>query len=142
MHFPHIKFRILYTLKIIYYKNCYSIATNCDPIHDLSNNFHAKIATQLYKIISDTDIHLNMFAGYFSWRHKELGSWFIQDLVKVFQQHHNALDVLSMLTLVNGKVAFEHESNALGMIMKRQMPCIVSQLTKHFYLKSKINKED
>ena len=30
------------------------IATNCDPIHDLSSNFHAKIATQLYKIILDT----------------------------------------------------------------------------------------
>ena len=79
-----------------------------------------------------------MFAGYYSWRNQELGSWFIQDLVKVFEQHHNTLDVLSMLTLVNGKVAFEHESNSSGkMHMKRQMPCIVSQLTKYFYLKNK-----
>ena len=30
------------------------MATNCDPIHDGSSNFHANIATQLYKIISDS----------------------------------------------------------------------------------------
>ena len=41
---------------MLYYYNCNSIATNCDPIHDLSSNFHAKITTQLYKIISDTDV--------------------------------------------------------------------------------------
>ena len=43
------------------YNNCYSTATNCDPIHDLSStvrNFHAKIANQLYEIISDSDIHI------------------------------------------------------------------------------------
>ena len=34
--------------------NCYSIATNCNPIHDLSSNSHAKIATQLNRIISIT----------------------------------------------------------------------------------------
>ena len=38
------------------YYNCYSIVTYCNPIHDLSGNFHAKIAIQLYKIISDTGI--------------------------------------------------------------------------------------
>ena len=41
---------------MLYFNNCYSIATNCDPLHDLSSNFHAKIATQLYKIISDPEI--------------------------------------------------------------------------------------
>ena len=39
---------------MLYYKNYYLIAANCDPIHDLSYSFHAKIAYQLYKIISDT----------------------------------------------------------------------------------------
>ena len=39
---------------IFYYNNCYAIATNCNPIYDLSSNFHIKIATQLYKIISDS----------------------------------------------------------------------------------------
>ena len=54
-HFPQIILRKLYSLRrILYYNNCYSIATNCDPIHDLSGNFHAKIATQWYKIISNT----------------------------------------------------------------------------------------
>ena len=40
---------------MLYYNNCYSVATNCDQIHDSSSNFHAKIAIQLYKIISDTE---------------------------------------------------------------------------------------
>ena len=30
--------------------------TLANTIPDLSSNFHAKIATQLYKIISDTDV--------------------------------------------------------------------------------------
>ena len=30
------------------------MATNCDPINDLSSNFHVKIATHLHKIILDT----------------------------------------------------------------------------------------
>ena len=30
-----------------------------DPIHDLSSNFHAKIVTQLYKIISDTNMYVS-----------------------------------------------------------------------------------
>ena len=36
IHLFYTKLRALYTLN----------ATNCDPIHDLSSNFHAKIATQ------------------------------------------------------------------------------------------------
>ena len=41
---------------MLYYYNCYSIAINRDPIYNLSSNFHTKIATQLYKIISDAVI--------------------------------------------------------------------------------------
>ena len=43
---------------MLYYNNCYLIATNCDPFQFLSSNFHVKIANQLYKIISDTAIAL------------------------------------------------------------------------------------
>ena len=41
---PHVKLRTPYTL-ILYCNNYYSIATNCVPVHHLSSNFHAKIAT-------------------------------------------------------------------------------------------------
>ena len=77
--------------------------------------------------------------GYCSWRSKDEGSWFIQDLIEVFQQNHQELNVLSMLTLVNGKCALKRESRHYdpNKNMKCQIPCIVSQLTKHFYLRSK-----
>lgn len=66
------------------------------------------------------------------------GSWFIQELVTVFDRYYKELDVLTMLTLVNNRVAFYHESNASGtMNMKRQMPSVVSQLTQRFYFLSK-----
>ena len=35
---------------------CYSIAKNCNPIYYLSSNFHVKIATKLYKIISNNSL--------------------------------------------------------------------------------------
>ena len=44
----------------MYYNNCYSIGTNCEPIHDLSSNFLTKIVTQLYKIISDYVIMIKL----------------------------------------------------------------------------------
>ena len=40
-HLPHIKLRTIYIYNfILYYNNCFSMATNCDPIHDLSSNFY------------------------------------------------------------------------------------------------------
>ena len=40
----------------LHYNNCYSIVTNCHSIYDSSSNFPTKIASQLYKVISDTGI--------------------------------------------------------------------------------------
>lgn len=80
-------------------------------------------------------IEMCLRAGYYSWRNPTHGSWFIQDLVKVFKEQHNNLDVLTMLTRVSGNVALNRESNADGIMnKKRQIPCVVSQLTKDFYL--------
>jgi hypothetical protein len=77
--------------------------------------------------------------GYFSWRNSTNGSWFIQALYRVFREYHKERDVLWMLTRVNHVVAYDFESNASQEFMnkKKQVPCIVSQLTKDFYLKPK-----
>lgn len=77
---------------------------------------------------------------YCAWVNDREGSWFIQELVKVFTHDHNTHDVLSMLTSVNGNVAYDYKSNCSAnpqKHMKFQMPCFVSQLTKSFHLKSK-----
>jgi len=75
-------------------------------------------------------------AGYFSWRNNQDGSWFIQALVSVFREHAATLDVMHLLTLVNSAVANNFESCTddeftTGM---KQVPCVVSTLTKLLYL--------
>ena len=70
--------------------------------------------------------------GYFSWRNNVDGSWFIQALVRVLQQHAGNLDLLTMLTIVNKHVAYDFQSctdDDFTTDMK-QMPNIVSTLTK------------
>ena len=48
-------------------------------------------------------------------------------------------EVMQMLTRVNHKVAYEFESNASKEFMnkKKQIPCIVSMLTKEMYFHNK-----
>ena len=85
------------------------------------------------------DLVVCVCAGYFSWRNNEDGSWFIQALVRVFGALSDRLDVLQMLTVVNRVVADEFESCTddeftTGM---KQVPCIVSTLTKLLYFEPK-----
>ncbi|KAI0241409.1 Caspase-3 [Lamellibrachia satsuma] len=77
--------------------------------------------------------------GYFSWRNSNKGSWFIQALCKVFQKDLGERDILTLLTEVNFIVAYEFQSNASrpDMNRKKQIPSIVSMLTKQLYLPPK-----
>ena len=76
--------------------------------------------------------------GYVSYRNKELGTRFIQVLCQVLDHHHQAghqepCDLLSLLTLVNRKVAQMDIMTKSGKEMK-QVPEIQSTLTKLIYL--------
>ncbi|KAI0229373.1 Caspase-3 [Lamellibrachia satsuma] len=78
--------------------------------------------------------------GYFSWRNSNKGSWFIQALYKVFQKDGGERDILTLLTKVNCMVACEFESHVPtdeSMHLKKQIPSIVSMLTKQLYLPPK-----
>ncbi|XP_075693216.1 caspase-3-like [Rhinoderma darwinii] len=68
--------------------------------------------------------------GYFAWRNNFNGSWFIQSLCKMLQEHGNKLELMQILTRVNRIVALEYESSNGG----KEIPCIVSMLTKELYL--------
>ncbi|CAN9514668.1 unnamed protein product [Ophioblennius macclurei] len=72
--------------------------------------------------------------GYYSWRNTTNGSWFIQSLCDMLLQH-KSLELLQIMTRVNRTVAscFESSSNLPGYSCKKQIPCIVSMLTKDFY---------
>ncbi|XP_022068494.1 caspase-3b [Acanthochromis polyacanthus] len=73
--------------------------------------------------------------GYYSWRNTSNGSWFIQSLCEVLQEFSGKLELMQLMTRVNRKVAlnFESASNIPGFSGKKQIPCIVSMLTKEFY---------
>lgn len=74
--------------------------------------------------------------GYLAWNEKPVqGSWFIEAIIEVFNKHHDKMDVLTMLTKVNKKVAYNFESKAPEMYKerKKQIACITSTLTKDLY---------
>ncbi|XP_030094647.1 caspase-3 isoform X2 [Serinus canaria] len=75
--------------------------------------------------------------GYYSWRNSVQGSWFIQSLCEMLQKHAGKLELMQILTRVNRKVAeYESCSTLQDFNAKKQIPCIVSMLTKEFYFPS------
>lgn len=73
--------------------------------------------------------------GYYSWRNTMTGSWFMQSLCEMVNKYGRELELLHIMTRVNHKVAVEFESisNSPGFNAKKQIPCIVSMLTKEMY---------
>ncbi|XP_071361059.1 caspase-3a [Trachinotus anak] len=73
--------------------------------------------------------------GYYSWRNTMTGSWFIQSLCDMMNEYGKKLELQHIMTRVNHKVAVEFESvsNSPGFHARKQIPCIVSMLTKEMY---------
>ncbi|XP_013797657.1 caspase-3 isoform X1 [Apteryx mantelli] len=72
--------------------------------------------------------------GYYSWRNAAEGSWFIQSLCRMLREHARKLELMQILTRVNRTVAeYESSSTRQDFNAKKQIPCIVSMLTKEFY---------
>ena len=82
-----------------------------------------------------------LLAGYFAWRNKANGSWFVQALHEMLEKfgRDGEMDFVRLLTRVNRKVAYEFESCTQDEFMnrKKQIPSIVSKLTKDIYLTPK-----
>uniref|UniRef100_A0A3P9MVU9 Caspase-3 n=1 Tax=Poecilia reticulata TaxID=8081 RepID=A0A3P9MVU9_POERE len=77
--------------------------------------------------------------GFYSWRNTSNGSWFIQSLCESLGKFSGQLELMQIMTRVNHKVAFyfESASNLPGFNGKKQIPSIVSMLTKDFYFPTK-----
>nr|ANS12220.1 caspase-7 [Ctenopharyngodon idella] len=73
--------------------------------------------------------------GYYSWRNPGRGSWFVQALCNVLSEFGKQLEIMQILTRVNYKVAtsFESWSEDPRFSEKKQIPCVVSMLTKELY---------
>ncbi|XP_062352039.1 caspase-7 isoform X1 [Cinclus cinclus] len=94
-------------------------------------------ANPRYKIPVEADF---LFAystvpGYYSWRNPGRGSWFVQSLCSVLNEHGKQLEIMQILTRVNYVVAtnFESQSDDPRFSEKKQIPCVVSMLTKELY---------
>lgn len=94
-----------------------------------------------FKIPSHADflIAYSTLPGFYSWRNTREGSWFMQALIRILNEYHNELDLLSMLTIVNHHVAYYKCSNADSpqFTNKKQVPCITSMLTRRVFLRPK-----
>ena len=69
--------------------------------------------------------------GYYSWRHVQKGSWFLQSLVTVLREKSLNDDLMTMLAEVNRKVSYEFTSNNPkddDYHLKKQCPCITTML--------------
>ncbi|KAL4640535.1 Caspase-3 precursor-like [Arapaima gigas] len=75
--------------------------------------------------------------GYFSWRNQATGSVYIRGLCLMLEQH-KSLEITKILTRVNHWVALHFESQTDSELTgrKKQMPCVMSRLTKELYLQS------
>lgn len=96
-----------------------------------------------YKIPSHADflIAYSTIPGFYSWRNTTAGSWFVQAICHVLQRQGTTKDLLSNMTRVARKVAFDFQSNTPGdsyMHEKKQIPCITSMLTRDVYFPRKL----
>ncbi|XP_041517260.1 caspase-7 isoform X2 [Microtus oregoni] len=73
--------------------------------------------------------------GYYSWRNPGKGSWFVQALCSMLNEHGKKLEIMQILTRVNDMVArhFESQCDDPRFNEKKQIPCMVSMLTKELF---------
>ncbi|XP_067672929.1 caspase-7-like [Haliotis asinina] len=92
----------------------------------------------IYRIPREADflVAYSTVYGYVAWRDKGEGSWFIQALCKVLEEHGTTLDLMTMMTRVNHTVAHDYSAGCKTGI-KKQMPCITSMLTKDVFFRPK-----
>lgn len=95
-----------------------------------------------YKIPNHADflIAYSTIPGFYSWRNTTKGSWFMQALCNELEFNGTNDDLLSLLTTVIRRVAFDFESNTpdnAEMHQQKQIPCVTTMLTRKLYFKKK-----
>ncbi|CAL7952149.1 unnamed protein product [Xylocopa violacea] len=77
--------------------------------------------------------------GFYSFRDKKQGTWYIQTLCNVIDEFWTNTDLLRMLTITSRRVGFEYTSEHKNEIMnnKKQMPTVTTTLTRDLYFTPK-----
>ncbi|XP_053440935.1 caspase-7 [Nycticebus coucang] len=106
------------------------IQADSGPINDTDANPRYKIPVE-----ADFLFAYSTVPGYYSWRSPGRGSWFVQALCSILEEHGKDLEIMQILTRVNHRVArhFESQSDDPRFHEKKQIPCVVSMLTKELY---------
>ncbi|EPY82178.1 caspase-7 [Camelus ferus] len=106
------------------------IQADSGPINDTDANPRYKVPVE-----ADFLFAYSTVPGYYSWRNPGSGSWFVQALCSILNEHGKSLEILQILTRVNNRVArhFESQSDDPRFHEKKQIPCVVSMLTKELY---------
>ncbi|XP_074550745.1 caspase-6-like [Halichoeres trimaculatus] len=73
--------------------------------------------------------------GYFSYRNRMEGSWFIQDLCKLLGELGNSIEFTDLLTVVNREVS--KRTVQFSDADAKQVPCFASMLTKQLFFRPK-----
>lgn len=100
----------------------------------------AREVTYAIPSVADILVMYSTFEGHYSWRNPENGSWFIEVFYEELKKYGSERDILTLLTGVNRKVAYEYQSNVPSnpkMDSKKQQPTIVSMLNKILYFTPK-----
>ncbi len=99
--------------------------------------FLLALPTSWYDVVKviHIDVFTFIFTGYYSWRSHSKGSWFVQALCRVLDELGESKEIMYILTRVNHSVAYKFESKTSKPYINKmkQIPCIMSMLTKYLY---------
>lgn len=87
---------------------------------------------------ADFLIAFSTIPGYCSWRNTVEGSWFIKSLCEELSACGTTCDILTLLTFVAQRVAFNYESFHpidVSLHQKKQITCTMSTLTRILYFR-------
>ena len=84
-------------------------------------------------------VALSAVPGYYSWRSLYHGSWFIQTLCEQLEISATEMDIMTLFTFVNQKVALNFESSTENphQDLKKEVPYISSMLTRRLLFTKK-----
>ncbi|XP_018370955.1 PREDICTED: caspase-1-like [Trachymyrmex cornetzi] len=81
--------------------------------------------------------------GFYTWRSPYEGTWYIQSLCDILDEHGTTMDLMKMLTLTARKVATEFSSSNpeyRTLHNKRQVPSVTTMLIRSVYFPPKLKK--
>lgn len=110
------------------------------PVRHGLNDLHSShLSSRRVPVEADFLFSYSTVPGYYSWRNNQEGSWYIQALCIVLENYGGKMELMQMLTQVNRMVAYEFEACSDEEFTEdlKQMPSIVSMLTRYVYFRPK-----